>query len=219
MPSKLDASLLSALMLAALLLCALGAPLEDAPADNPAGDPSGEGEETPSDLVSAFSVWTRLLGATGGHQAEFEREFHHQIKYNSLQPNNIPSLPANCPKSNFSKEAYLHRLIEGLLRYMVLLKYVEKEYPSSLIPSQARSSSGCLISMVKDKMRNPGRVTALTSSQEEQLLKTLDSPNTFERMMTAHRILYHLHFFILDCKREISKKEKARSSMAKQTLL
>ncbi|XP_044028136.1 interleukin-6-like [Siniperca chuatsi] len=215
MPYKLNAYLLSAVMLAALLQCAPGAPAEYAPTDSPAGDSSGEEEEEerPSELLSVSKELELILGATKRHREEFEDEFQTEVKYDFLRHYTVSSLPASCPYSNFSKEACLHRLAHGLPIYRVLLKYVEKECPSSRIPSEARFYGGLLISQIKEKMKNPEQVTALTSSQENKLLKDLDNPDTFHRKMTAHSILRQLHYFLVDGKRAIKKRE-FRASMA-----
>ncbi len=53
------------------------------------------------------------------------------------------------------QEACLRRLAQGLLIYTVLLKHVEKEYPSSLVPSEAtqiRNSLGNLIDIIKKRV-------------------------------------------------------------------
>ncbi|XP_054462475.1 interleukin-6-like [Anoplopoma fimbria] len=201
-----------------LLLHASGAPVEDVPTDTPAGEPSGEEEVWPSDLLSASPVWLSVLDATRRHKKEFEDEFHNVLKYHFLENYKVSSLPVGCPHSNFSKEACLHRLAQGLLIYTALLKHVEKEYPGSLICSVVKYNSGLLINMSKDKMRNPEQVTALSSSQEAQLLRDLDSPDAFQRKMTAHSILRQLHHFLIDSKRAITKKEKTRGSMANRVL-
>ncbi|KAI4818075.1 hypothetical protein KUCAC02_011440 [Chaenocephalus aceratus] len=220
MSPPLNAFWLSAVMLCALLLCALGAPVEDAPTDSPAaGDPSGEEEEEgPSDLLSTSGVWDLILGATRRHQKEFEDEFHNQVKYEFLENYKVSSLPARCPYSNFTKEACLQRMVQGLQIYTVLLRQVEKEYPNSLICAEVRTYSGQLIDLIQRKMRNPGQVTALTSSQEVQLLNDLDNPNPFQRKMTAHNILRQLHYFLLKGKRAITKREKIRGTMANNSL-
>ncbi|KAM6903822.1 interleukin-6-like [Lycodopsis pacificus] len=207
-------------MLAALLLHASGAPVEDTPTDTPAGEPSGEEEEVvwPSDLLSVSPVWHALLGATRRHKKEFEDEFQNELKYHFLENYRVSSLPAGCPHSNFSKEACLHRLAQGLLIYTVILKHVEKEYPSSSICSVAKYYSGLLVNLCKEKMRNSEQVTALNSSQEAQLLRGLDNPDTFHRKMTAHSILRQLHHFLVDSKRAITKKEKTRGSVADRLL-
>lgn len=59
-------------------------------------------------------------------------------------------------------------------------------------------------------MKRGERVSAPSSSQEEQLLKQLDSPDTFQRRMTAHSILSHLRFFLIDGKRAFRKWETPR---------
>ncbi|XP_068432134.1 interleukin-6 [Clinocottus analis] len=223
MPSQLN--LLSAVTLAAvlLLLHASGAPVGDAPTDIPTGEPSGDEEEEvgPSDLLGASPVWHAVLGVTKSHKKEFEDEFLHELKYHFLENYKVSSLPAGCPLSNFSKEACLHRLAHGLLVYTVLLKHVEKEYPGNLICSVAKYYSGLLINLSKDKMRNPEQVTALTSSQEAQLLGGLDQRNAFERKMTAHSILRQLHHFLVDSKRAITKREgkKGRQAFGTRQLL
>lgn len=61
------------------------------------------------------------------------------------------------------------------------------------------------------QMRDPEQVTALTSSQEDQLLRNINNTNAFVRKMTAHSVLYTLHFFLVDGKRVIvNKREKLR---------
>ncbi|XP_032391521.1 interleukin-6 [Etheostoma spectabile] len=211
MPSSLNAFLLSAVMLCALLLCAPGAPVEDAPTDNPAGDPSGEEEEVSPDLVSNSPVWDSILGATKRHKEEFENEFKKdEVKYIFLEHYKFPSHPALCPHFNFSKEACLHRMVHGLLVYTVLLKFVEKENPGNSICSEVRYYSGLLINLIKGKMRNRDQVPALSSSQEARLLRDLDNPDHFHRKMTAHNILRQLHYFLIDGKRAITKKENRR---------
>jgi len=60
-------------------------------------------------------------------------------------------------------------------------------------------------------MRNPEQVTALSSSQEAQLLAGLDHLDAFQRKMTAHSILRQLHHFLVDSKRAITKKEEGKN--------
>lgn len=63
-------------------------------------------------------------------------------------------------------------------------------------------------------MRKPNQVAALTSSQEEQLKRAVNIPDTFHRKMTAHSILYKLHYFLIDGKRVIiNKRERQRGSV------
>ncbi|KAK5855196.1 hypothetical protein PBY51_005324 [Eleginops maclovinus] len=219
MSPKLNTYWLSAVMLCALLLCALGAPVGDSPTDSPeAGDTSGEEEVEPNDLLNNSEVWDLILGATKRHENEFENEFHNQVKYEFLDEYKISSLPERCPYTNFTKEDCLKRLVQGVQIYTVLLRHVEKEYPNSLICAEVKSNSGRLINVIKHKMKNPEQVTALTSSQEVQLLKDLDNPNTFHRKMTAHNILRQLHYFLLKGKRAIAKRERSRGSTAKEGL-
>ncbi|XP_019946148.1 interleukin-6 [Paralichthys olivaceus] len=215
MASKHNADLSSAAMLAALLLCALGAPVEYEPTDSPAGDFSGEEQEVTPDLLSASPVWDLIIGVTAHHQKEFEDEFQQEVKYRFLNHYKLSSLPADCPSANFSKEACLQRLAEGLHTYMVLFKHVEKEYPSSSILLHARYHSGALIGLIKEKMRNPGQVTVPTSRQEQQLLQDMDNPSTFHRKMTAHNILRQLHNFLRNGKVAIRKREMPKQKRRK----
>ncbi|XP_076611552.1 interleukin-6-like [Chaetodon auriga] len=208
MPSKLN--VLSAVMLAALLQCAPGAPVEEALTDSPADDTSGE-EEAP--LYPERDVWDSVLGVTTRHQMQFEDEFHNNLAYDFLDNYQISSLPERCPKSNFSKEDCLHRLVDGLLTFTALLQHVEKVYPSSTFPSDIRHYSSVVIGLIRQKMRHPERVTAVTSSQEsERLLRNIDSPNMFSRKMTAHAILNRFCQFLIYCKRELRKREMSRGS-------
>lgn len=55
-------------------------------------------------------------------------------------------------------------------------------------------------------MRDGEQVTRPSSGQEEQLLRDVSSPNTFHRKMTAHGVLYNLHYFLVDCRRVIVNK-------------
>lgn len=58
-------------------------------------------------------------------------------------------------------------------------------------------------------------MTRLTSSQEEQLLRDIPHSDTFHRKMTAHGILYNLHYFLVDCRRVIvNKRAKQREAAA-----
>ncbi|KAM8841465.1 interleukin-6-like isoform 2-T2 [Spinachia spinachia] len=220
--------LLSAVTLAALLPHASGAPVEDTPTAPPAGETSGvtSGEEAqvveglPSDLVSASPLWHALLKETKLHEKEFEDEFPNGVKYNNLENNKVFSVPETCPLSNFNKEACLHRTAHGLLAYTALLKKVEKEYPNHSICSAAKSYIGRLISLCKEKMRNPEQVTALTGSQEAELLRGVDRPNIFENKMVAHSILRQFHFFLLDSKQAITKREtRGKGSMGSHQIL
>ncbi|XP_034561085.1 interleukin-6-like [Notolabrus celidotus] len=209
MPSTLNRYLL----LAALLQGILGAPADVAPTENLAGDPSGEEGELTSDLLSASGIWERILSLTDNHPKEFEAEFQNQVKYHMLEDYNISSLPESCSYYNLSKEACLQKLARGLFIYKALLKHVEKEYPSNSKILDARLNCGRLIALIKENMKHPERVTELTSTKEEQLLKEINSPYTFQRRMTAHSILFELRNFLLKGKRAIKKKEKAKGSM------
>nr|XP_046274154.1 interleukin-6-like [Scatophagus argus] len=209
MPSKLNAYSLCAVMLAALLQCASGAPFENSPTDSPAGDPSGDDGEIEASTDQLRNNLQRAIDITKALQTEFKDEFQGQVDYESLKSYQVSSLPEGNPRCNFNKEPCLHRLVRGLLTYTALLKYVEKEYPGSTIPSLATRSS-CLITEIAKKMRAPGQVIALTSSQDEQQLSHFDSLDSFHRKMTAHAILYHFHYFLVDISRLIEKAEKPR---------
>ncbi|XP_040045053.2 interleukin-6 [Gasterosteus aculeatus] len=212
--------LLSAATLAALLPHASGAPVEDTPTAAPTGESSGEEVEVlPSDLLSASPVWHAVLGVTKLHKKEFEEEFENVVKYNFLENYKVFSVPERCPHSNFSKEACLHRMAHGLLVYTVLLKHVEKEYPGSLICSLAKYYSGLLINLCKEKMRNPDQVAALTDRQEAQLLRGLNLPSAFQRKMAAHSVLRQLHYFLLDGRRAIAKRERRNGSVGSFQIL
>uniref|UniRef100_A0A672Y698 Interleukin-6 n=1 Tax=Sphaeramia orbicularis TaxID=375764 RepID=A0A672Y698_9TELE len=175
---------LCVLMLWTLVLRVPGAPLEQMPTDGPTGDPSGEGEEVggSSDLLSESRDLKLILDATDLHKDEFKKEFLGVMQYHLLDNYRISSLPQNCPRSNFSMEDCLLRLVDGLRVYRVLLKHVEKEYPSSSVLSRVKVA------------------TMLTSSQEEQLLKELNNLDSFHRKMVAHNILRKLHQFLCERK-------------------
>lgn len=69
------------------------------------------------------------------------------------------------------------------------------------------------------QVKDRDQVIRLTSSQEEQLLKDINYPNMFHRKMTAHGILYNLHFFLVDCRRVIvNKRAKHRESAASRVM-
>uniref|UniRef100_A0A3Q1EMF1 Interleukin-6 n=1 Tax=Acanthochromis polyacanthus TaxID=80966 RepID=A0A3Q1EMF1_9TELE len=218
LPLRADLRLLSAAVLAALMLLLLlpsasGAPVEDELVDNPAGDTSGEeGEEVEEEL----SDLQKLLQFTQRHEKEFKDEFHFDVIF--LEHYKSPSFPSRCPSSNFSKEACLQRLAQGLLTFTVLLKNVETEYPDSPIIAAVRLYSGAIVTAIKEKMKHRERVLALTSTQEEQLLKGLINPDTFQRKMMAHSILHHFHTFLVDAKTSLNKMEKPRGRLANRGL-
>ncbi|TKS88517.1 Interleukin-6 [Collichthys lucidus] len=210
MPSKLNAYLLSAVMLVALMRRALGAPT--ALTESPAGDPSGdeaqeEVEGNPSDAVKA---WIYAVSTLSRHEQEFEAEFHHFHKYNILDQYTIAWLPKDCP-SSYNKEACLQWLAKGLFTYTAVLKYVAKEYPNQRILTVAERDN--LIQLIKDKMRHPEHVTALTRGQEEQLLRNIDTPTIYNRKMTAHSILYMFRHFLIGGQRQFRKWEQPRRSL------
>ncbi|RVE66966.1 hypothetical protein OJAV_G00112670 [Oryzias javanicus] len=214
MPSTFKPRLLSAAVLlwAFAAVAAAAAALTDAPPDLLAGDTSGEEslEEAPPLTSNILRTWERVIEPTKRHQKEFEQEFHGNVDYILLDSHKHASFPVKCPMSNYSKEACLQRLAQGLLVYRVLLKQVEKEYPDNSILRELKPAIPLLVAQIKEKMKRSERVSAPSSSQEEQLLKQLDSPDTFKRRMTAHSILSHLHFFLIDGKRAFRKWETPR---------
>ncbi|KAM9838264.1 interleukin-6-like [Aulostomus maculatus] len=212
MTPRLYVYFLSALMLAAVALRAPAAPVTEAFSENPAGDPSGEED------AEASPVWDSLLSTTARHRKDFENEFL-DVNYNFLEHYKISSLPPNCPISNFSMEASLHRLVHGLFVYQALLNYVESECPKSRIPSEARHYIRLLIVELKEKMRKPQEVKTLNGSQEEQLLKPLNLLPSFPGKMTAHSILQQLHIFLVDCKHAIDRREMLRGRLPKDNVV
>uniref|UniRef100_A0A3Q1EKD3 Interleukin-6 n=1 Tax=Acanthochromis polyacanthus TaxID=80966 RepID=A0A3Q1EKD3_9TELE len=213
LPLRADLRLLSAAVLAALMLLLLlpsasGAPVEDELVDNPAGDTSGEeGEEVEEELSDLQNV-AFITSNLSSLFCQFKDEFHFDVIF--LEHYKSPSFPSRCPSSNFSKEACLQRLAQGLLTFTVLLKNVETEYPDSPIIAAVRLYSGAIVTAIKEKMKHRERVLALTSTQEEQLLKGLINPDTFQRKMMAHSILHHFHTFLVDAKTSLNKMEKPR---------
>ncbi|XP_061520974.1 interleukin-6-like [Phycodurus eques] len=209
MSSEMYAHILALGLLASLVLRAAGAPLPEAPTVLP-GDTSGEEETEPSDLLSSSPVWDSVVGTAKKHQKAFEDEFQNNAKYHLLDEYKVSQLPVNCPSSNFSKEACLHRLAQGLTIYTSLLKYVEKVYPGSRNLSEAKHYTGLLLRLIKQKMKKTEAVTGLNSSQEESLLGSLDNQDVFHRKMTAHSILQQLFVFLVDGKRALRRKERRR---------
>lgn len=69
------------------------------------------------------------------------------------------------------------------------------------------------------QVREHNQVMMLTSSQEEQLLRDINHSDTFHRKMTAHGILYNLHYFLVDCRRVIvNKRAKHRDAAASRVM-
>ncbi|KAG7237012.1 hypothetical protein INR49_032901, partial [Caranx melampygus] len=201
--------LLSALMLAALLACTLGAPVEIEPSDSPAGDTSGEEEQTSTPpLLSNSEFWVSIISQIEGLIKELGEEDGFQETAFSLDRYKISSLPAKCTSSK--KEVCLRWMAEGLETFMVLLKHMEKEHPDSTKFAEVRTGSRGLISKVKEEMGKPGRVKVLTSLQEEQLLQCFNNTDAFHKRMTTLAILQQLHDFLCDGKRAIRQIERAR---------
>ncbi|KAM9776937.1 interleukin-6-like isoform X2 [Syngnathus typhle] len=202
-------------LVAFLVLRANGAPLTEATTVLPSSDTSSEEETAPSDLLTSAHVLDSVLGTAKEHQKAFDDEFQNNVNFHLLEHYKAPQFPANCPSSNFSKEACLHRLAQGLSTYIILLKHVEKEYPGSKILSEAKHYSVLLLYNIKQKMKKPEEVTGLSSNEEESLLRSLYHPDAFHRKMTAHNILRNLYIFIVDGKRALRRKERRRGKRAK----
>ncbi|KAM9776935.1 interleukin-6-like isoform 2-T2 [Syngnathus typhle] len=202
-------------LVAFLVLRANGAPLTEATTVLPSSDTSSEEETAPSDLLTSAHVLDSVLGTAKEHQKAFDDEFQNNVNFHLLAHYKAPQFPANCPSSNFSKEACLHRLAQGLSTYIILLKHVEKEYPGSKILSEAKHYSVLLLYNIKQKMKKPEEVTGLSSNEEESLLRSLYHPDAFHRKMTAHNILRNLYIFIVDGKRALRRKERRRGKRAK----
>ncbi|KAM9811593.1 interleukin-6-like [Syngnathus typhle] len=202
-------------LVAFLVLQANGAPLTEATTVLPLSDTSSEEETAPSDLLTSAHVWDSVLGTAKEHQKAFDDEFQNNVNFHLLEHYKAPQFPANCPSSNFSKEACLHRLAQGLSTYIILLKHVEKEYLGSKILSEAKHYSELLLYNIKQKMKKPEEVTGLSSNEEESLLRSLYHPDAFHRKMTAHNILRKLYIFIVDDERALRRKERRRGKHAK----
>ncbi|KAM4631509.1 interleukin-6-like [Polymixia lowei] len=101
-------------------------------------------------------------------------------------------------KLHKKQESCLQRVVQGLLKYMVLLKHVEEEYPSNTILPDARSYGDLLI-----RQMHPERATEMSATQEENLLEELDNNDTFQRKITAHGVLRKLHQFLIDIERNL----------------
>lgn len=76
-----------------------------------------------------------------------------------------------------------------------------------------------VVVILQIQVRDRDQVMRLTSGQEEQLLKDIKYPDMFHRKMTAHGILYNLHYFLVDCRRVIiNKRAKHRDSAASRVM-
>ncbi|KAM9737968.1 interleukin-6 [Menidia menidia] len=196
----------AALLAAALLRGSSGAPPGEAPTDSPAGDTSGEEEEEDREAESPdILTWEKVIAQTNAHQKEFEKEFKGNVNYLFLDNYKHSSFPAECPDSNFSKEACLQRLAQGMLVYSALLRHVEREYPDTEILQGVNASIHMLVPQIKKRMSSSEQVRELSGGQQQRLLQELSSPDAFHRKMTAHSILYHLRLFLIDGKRSFRK--------------
>uniref|UniRef100_A0A3Q2X3U4 Interleukin-6 n=1 Tax=Haplochromis burtoni TaxID=8153 RepID=A0A3Q2X3U4_HAPBU len=200
MPSIFNVHVFSAVMLAALLLCASGAPIEDG---SVAGDFSGEEtEEAEMSTVKPFNIWRSLFDSA----QEYEKFEHHfqtlENRDQALDSHTPASIPKHCNITKFRKETCLQTLAKGLLIYSVLLKHVEKEYRGSL------NFSDIL------KVKFTIKVTPLTSSEEEQLLKEVNSPDPYHSKLNAYSILRALKAFLSEGKRAVCRMEKQLNQSA-----
>uniref|UniRef100_A0A3P9BH62 Interleukin-6 n=1 Tax=Maylandia zebra TaxID=106582 RepID=A0A3P9BH62_9CICH len=200
MPSIFNVHVFSAVMLAALLLCASGAPIEDG---SVAGDFSGEEtEEAQMSTVKPFNIWRSLFDSA----QEYEKFEHHfqtlENRDQALDSHTPASIPKHCNITKFRKETCLQTLAKGLLIYSVLLKHVEKEYRGSL------NFSDIL------KVKFTIKVTPLTSSEEEQLLKEVNSPDPYHSKLNAYSILRALKAFLSEGKRAVCRMEKQLNQSA-----
>ncbi|XP_029918825.1 interleukin-6-like [Myripristis murdjan] len=219
----INAYLLSvAVMLALLARCGSGRPAGDAPTEGTPDDLSGEDVQR-SDLLSESPVWSSIIRSTRPDAQKFLKEFQGNVNDNTLRRYEVPAPSALCPKFNFSKmcdnaflsfvqESCLQRQVQGLLKFRVLLKYVEREYPSNPVLPNFKFYSGLLISLIEGKMKHREQVRALTSSEEEMLLKEMDNPDVFHRRMTAHSILLKLNEFLIDSKKSVAKYDNQQTS-------
>ncbi|XP_057684678.1 interleukin-6-like [Corythoichthys intestinalis] len=195
--------------LASLVLCVTGAPTVL---------PSGEHQSEEELFPSISPVWESVLGIAKDHKKDFEDEFGNNVKYHQLENYKVPQMPASCPISNFSMEACLHRLAQGLTIYTNLLKDVEKVYPGQRILSEAKHYTGLLLRLFKQKMKKPEEFTVSNSSQTENVSTLLDNRDEFQRKMTVNSILRQLFIFLVDGKRVLTKKERRRGRHPKVTM-
>ncbi|XP_055368955.1 interleukin-6-like [Betta splendens] len=204
-PPHADALSLSAVMLAALLLCARGASIGHAPADSPVDDASGDTLEEPTEAPTEEhnNVFAPAVSSAEQCVKNFAAEFHLVEPFVELNNYKSSQLPTDCP-SSFSKEACLKSVVEGLQTYIVLLKFVESQYANNVTVSHTKRHTENLKCNLVQMMKNPQRVTVLSSSQEEQLLNGTQSyKDLFSRKMAANWILKELHEYLKCSKRNI----------------
>ncbi|XP_017162839.1 interleukin-6-like [Poecilia reticulata] len=87
-----------------------------------------------------------------------------------------------------------------------------------LAPALADTSIN-ILAFLFPQMRNADRVVALTGSQELQLLKDLESLDSYHRKMMAHSVLSSIRDFLVEWKRELTKRQvrKAQNSNLSET--
>lgn len=105
------------------------------------------------------------------------------------------------------------RLVHGLQVYKVLLTHVKAVYPDNVLLPNIRSNGDMLIHLLKNEMRHPERVSNVEAAT---VLQGLDNLTTFEKKLTAHSILRKFHFFLIDSKRDVARKENGRFNQRRQ---
>ncbi|KAG7281375.1 hypothetical protein CRUP_023526 [Coryphaenoides rupestris] len=142
----------------------------------------------------------------------FKRNSQTRYNYDFLDQSEIPSQPLGCTVA-LKKEACLSRLVQGLQVYKVLLVYVKEVYPDNVLPN---INSDPLIQLLKNEMRHPERVAAVSTVEAADMLQGLDNLTTFDKKLTAHSILRKLHFFLIDSKHDVARKENGSFNQRRQ---
>lgn len=102
----------------------------------------------------------------------------------------------------------------GITQVNFLSKRTKLRYSSYIKNTFVR-----LLILIASQMRNPDQVAALTDRQEAQLLRGLNLPSAFQRKMAAHSVLRQLHYFLLDGRRAIAKRERRNGSVGSFQIL